>query len=221
MGWGYNNYGQTNTPANLTGVTQVACGVYHTYALKSGGTLVGWGDNGYGQINMPANLTGVTQVACGGLHTYSLKSDGTLLGWGSNSFGQTNTPANLTGVAQVACGDRHTYALKGPPIFIASVKPISGPSSGGTAITITGTNFAQGAVVKIDGVLATDVVVVSSTKITAVTPAGFPGEAVVSVDWAIETAFYYRPECGSDLDQNGSVDSGDIAILLLDFGPCQ
>jgi hypothetical protein len=39
-------------------------------------------------------------------------------------------------------------------------------------------------------------------------------------NWVQPNAFYYRPECGSDLDQNGSVDAGDIAIILLDFGPC-
>jgi hypothetical protein len=26
--------------------------------------------------------------------------------------------------------------------------------------------------------------------------------------------------CATDLDQNGSVDAGDISIILLDFGPC-
>ncbi|MGA1265861.1 MAG: hypothetical protein ACO32J_01635, partial [Phycisphaerales bacterium] len=56
VGWGYNGNGQINTPSNLTGVTQIACGYEHTYALKSDGTLVGWGWNGDGQINTPGNL---------------------------------------------------------------------------------------------------------------------------------------------------------------------
>jgi hypothetical protein len=43
----------------------------------------------------------------------------------------------------------------------------------------------------------------------------------VSVNsWTSPDAFYYRPECGSDLDQNGIVDAGDISIILLDFGQC-
>ena len=33
VGWGYNSYGQINTPSTATNVTQVACGEYHTYAL--------------------------------------------------------------------------------------------------------------------------------------------------------------------------------------------
>ena len=39
-------------------------------------------------------------------------------------------------------------------------------------------------------------------------------------NWVQPNAFYYRPECGSDLDQNGIVDAGDISIILLDFGQC-
>jgi hypothetical protein len=38
--------------------------------------------------------------------------------------------------------------------------------------------------------------------------------------FTLQDAIYIRPECGSDLDQNGVVDTGDISIILLDFGPC-
>jgi alpha-tubulin suppressor-like RCC1 family protein len=111
-GWGSNSSGQCNTPSDLTGVTQVACGNSHTYALKNDGSLVGWGYNDDGQINTPSNATGVTQVACGRYHTYALKNDGSLVGWGYNDDGQINTPSDATGVTQVACGWYHTYALK-------------------------------------------------------------------------------------------------------------
>jgi len=54
-----------------------------------------------------------------------------------------------------------------------------------------------------------------------VTPAGLPGMTSVTVgNWVQPNAFYYRPECGSDLDQDGEVTAADIAIVLLDFGPC-
>ncbi|MFM7806789.1 MAG: FG-GAP-like repeat-containing protein, partial [Planctomycetota bacterium] len=99
------------TPAGLANVSQVACGSYHTYALKNDGTVVGWGFNYDGQTNTPAGLANVSQVACGS-HTYALKNDGTLVGWGANWNGQTNTPSAATNVTQVACGWDHTYALK-------------------------------------------------------------------------------------------------------------
>ena len=58
---------------------------------------------------------------------------------------------------------------------VSSVSPNNGPVAGGTAVTITGTNFASGATVKFGTVAATNVVVVSSTSITATSPAGSAG----------------------------------------------
>ena len=55
---------------------------------------------------------------------------------------------------------------------VSSVSPNSGPTAGGTAVTITGTNFAAGATVTFGGTAATNVTVVNSTTITATTPAG-------------------------------------------------
>ena len=43
VAWGYNDYGQTNVPAGLSGVTAIAAGDYHSLALKSDGTVVAWG----------------------------------------------------------------------------------------------------------------------------------------------------------------------------------
>ena len=54
---------------------------------------------------------------------------------------------------------------------VSSVAPNNGPTAGGTAVTITGTNFAAGATVTFGGAAATNVVVVNSTTITAATPA--------------------------------------------------
>jgi alpha-tubulin suppressor-like RCC1 family protein len=55
VAWGSNSDGQTNVPANLSGVIQVAAGFYHSVALKADGTLVGWGKN---DTNQRANIQG-------------------------------------------------------------------------------------------------------------------------------------------------------------------
>jgi len=108
-----------------------------------------------------------------------------------------------------------------PISSISGVLPVSGPAIGGTLVTIVGDQFGTAPVVKVGGVLATEVTRISAQKLTALTPANLPGVAAVSVDGAVaENAFYYRPECGSDLDQNGVVDGGDMSILLLDWGQC-
>ena len=64
---------------------------------------------------------------------------------------------------------------------VTGVSPNNGPAAGGTAVTITGTNFASGATVTFGSAAATNVVVVSSTSITATTPAGSVGAVTVTV----------------------------------------
>ncbi len=111
VAWGYNYYGQTTVPADLSGITNIAGGRYHSLALKSDGTVVAWGNNTYGQINVPADLSGVTAIAAGDLHSLALKSDGTVVGWGYNGNGQTTVPADLSGVTAIAGGGYHSLAL--------------------------------------------------------------------------------------------------------------
>ena len=67
------------------------------------------------------------------------------------------------------------------PPTVTSVSPNNGPVAGGTAVTITGTNFAAGATVTLGGTAATNVVVASSTTITATTPAHAAGAVTATV----------------------------------------
>ena len=63
----------------------------------------------------------------------------------------------------------------GPPPnlpTVTAVSPNSGPSTGGTALTVTGTNFTTGAMVKFGTTAATGVTVTSATSLTATSPAG-------------------------------------------------
>jgi formylglycine-generating enzyme required for sulfatase activity len=85
-----------------------------------------------------------------------------------------------------------------PAPTVSSVSPTSGSTSGGTAITITGTNLTGASSVTVGGVAATSVVVVSPSSITAVTPAGAAGAKIVAVTTAGGTAtltngFTYQP----------------------------
>jgi hypothetical protein len=64
---------------------------------------------------------------------------------------------------------------------VTSVSPASGSPSGGTAVTINGTDFRAGATVTIGCAAATNVSVVNATTITAVTPACAEGTGNVTV----------------------------------------
>lgn len=67
------------------------------------------------------------------------------------------------------------------PATISGVSPNSGPTAGGTNVTISGTNFATGATVTFGGVPATGISVANADTILATTPSGNAGGVAVSV----------------------------------------
>jgi alpha-tubulin suppressor-like RCC1 family protein len=125
------------TFAGGTNWKQVACGYYHTSAIKTDGTLWTWGTNVFGgqlgdntiinrstPVTTFAGGTNWKQVSCGYNHTAAIKTDGTLWTWGQNSYGKlgdnTGTQRNIpvttfaggTNWKQVDGGYHHTAAIK-------------------------------------------------------------------------------------------------------------
>jgi hypothetical protein len=70
---------------------------------------------------------------------------------------------------------------------ITTISPSSGPTSGGSAVTITGTDLGQTNGVLFDGATA-NFLVISSTEVVALTPAGTAGQVDVVVSTAGGTA---------------------------------
>ncbi len=88
-----------------------------------------------------------------------------------------------------------TYFPPGTGPTITGVNPSSGPTTGGTVVTLTGTNFCPGATVTVNGVAATGVTQSGTTTITFTTPAGTAGGATITVTCPAGTAtgaFTYR-----------------------------
>ena len=106
----------------------------------------------------------------------NLAEDKTVSSAGSNSATATNSGGNW--VMQMA-----TFKAGGSSAAptVTAISPRSGSTNGGTAVTISGTNFASGATVTFGGTAATNVVVVSGTSITAITPAHAAGAVNVVV----------------------------------------
>jgi hypothetical protein len=73
------------------------------------------------------------------------------------------------------------FTFVAPAPTITGVSPASGTTAGGSAVTLTGQNFASGARVTFGGAAATSVVVVSATQITANTPPHAQGSVNVTV----------------------------------------
>ena len=189
----------------------------------------------------PGNPDNVTFAFYPGLVAISLWEPNWTRAWQDLSQGETNDWRNtrsaliewsadcngdgIVDYGQIKSGQLADDNANGVPdiceLSVTGVVPPSVPSQGGSTITIKGNNFPENSVVLVGGLPVTNVVRVSATRITAVSPALLPGMVAVKVnDFTLEEALYIRPECGSDLDQDGEVTASDIAIVLLDFGPC-
>ena len=92
-----------------------------------------------------------------------------------NSAGPADVVVTTPGGSVTGLG-AYTYTSTAAPTF-TSIAPAIGPLAGGTAVTITGTNFASGGLfgVKIGGVAATITGTTTAVKITATTPPGSEG----------------------------------------------
>jgi branched-subunit amino acid transport protein len=119
------------------------------------------------------------------------------------------TPAHTAGLTDVAVMNpdqqtgtlRNAYTYLGgpPPVTATGISPNGGTTAGGTAVTITGTNFVAPATVTMGGTAATAVVVASANMITATAPAHAAGIVDVVVQSNAQTAtlasgyFYIAP----------------------------
>jgi len=134
------------------------------------------------------NLLGATGVTVGGVAATSVQV--------VNSTTVTAiTPAGTAGLKAVSvttAGGTATlvsgFTYLPPPPTLVSVAPTTGPAAGGTLITLTGTNLLGATSVTVGGVAATSVTVVSSSTVTAVTPAGTVGAKTVAVTTPSGTA---------------------------------
>ena len=98
------------------------------------------------------------------------------------------TPVHAAGAVNVVVSDSSGsgtltkgFTYVGSQPTISKISPNSGSTNGGTVVTITGTKFISGATVTFGGTAATNVTAVSSTSITATTPAHAAGAVNVVV----------------------------------------
>lgn len=145
----------------------------------------------------PQTINGVTNVT-GTLMSYCHVSG--ISGCSSKHVFHPATVTRLQPIIQGKVNSCIFPAATAPPApTLTAVSPASGPVSGGTAVTITGTNFQSGATVTFGGTAATSVTVVNATRITAVAPAKATGKVAVAVTnpdtqgATLNPGFFYAP----------------------------
>jgi hypothetical protein len=138
-----------------------------------------------------------------------------LIGNGDGSFGANNDFSTGTAMS-IAVGDfngdgkqdlvtannggtvsvllNNGDGAQGSAATISSVSPATGPTAGGTVVTIRGVNFAIGATVQFGANAATKVTVNSATSMTATSPSGSAG----TVDVTVTTAAGTSAACSAD-----------------------
>ncbi|MDK2820346.1 MAG: large repetitive protein [Clostridia bacterium] len=147
------------------------------------------------------------------------------------------TPEHTAGIKDVVVKNRFgsvtlpgafTYYVPSSEPQIMDIEPKSGPTTGGTPITIRGVNFQAKAKVTIGGKEAAEVEVIDVDEIRAVTPSGEPGPQDIVVHnpdggkATLTSGFIYisHPEIKSINPDRGSVNGGDIVTIKgNDFYP--
>jgi hypothetical protein len=191
-----------------------------------------------------------------GLATVNITGTGFIIG-ATVTFGETactapivisatsitcSTPAHAAGVVAVVVSNADTQSgiltngyiyIPGPTV--SSVTNNSGMLAGGTAVTITGTNFIAGATVDFGGSACASVVIVSSTTITCTTSAHVAGAVTVKVTnsdsqfGSVAGAYTYRvaPTVTSVSPNSGVLAGGGVVTVtgtgfytgaIVDFG---
>ncbi|MBI5359860.1 MAG: IPT/TIG domain-containing protein [Planctomycetes bacterium] len=199
----------TNVPGNGADMAYPGTGDY-IYVLRGSGVNEFWrysisGDSWLARANLPGTVNIGGSLACTGTGDYIFAVAGngslgyyrytiSLNTWDDASaadLGYFYDGASLNyyngSIFAIAGSSNTNYSFwrytVSTPITVVSVSPNQGPSTGGTNVTVTGTNFIDNpaTTVTFGGVLATNIIVVNALTITCTAPSGAAGNATVTV----------------------------------------
>ena len=159
----FDRYSYTLTPPSITSINP-------NNGPETGGTAVNI--QGTGFLPNSTVFFGITPATSVVVHSFSSLTAIAPPGVGTVDI----TVVTSMGESAITPADRFTYVPEPPPPpipTVTSVVPSFGPQSGGNMVTINGTNFIPGITTVNFGLIpATNVVVLSSTVLTVIAPAG-------------------------------------------------
>lgn len=145
----------------------------------------------------------------------------------SGSQMTATTPAHAPGAADVqvknpARGGSATLtsSFTYTGIVLNSISPTAGPTIGGTTVTLNGAGFQSGTTIRFGGVAATTKTFVSSSQMTAVTPAHAAGAVTVEVQnpdnalASLTNVFTYQAVNITGVSPNVGPASGGTTIVI-------
>lgn len=183
----------------------------HTASNIGGGRTLAVGGTTFGEIYFPSTLappavtalspvagatTGGTRVTITGERfddVRRVKFDAQSVAFTVESSTKitASSPAHAVGVVHVSVTtsdgmspavDAARFSYVDGPVAVEKIYPPAGPTFGSTKVTISGSNlFHSGSQVRFGGLLATDVIPLSDTELTAVAPAQPQGSVAVTV----------------------------------------
>ncbi|AYV46331.1 hypothetical protein CFHF_15635 [Caulobacter flavus] len=153
-----------STSSNFTYVAPpTVTSISPTAGPTTGGTTV---------IITGTNFSGATAVTFGGTAATGFTVDSATQITATAPAGSGTVDVRVTtvgGTSATSAADQFTYV---PAPAVTSISPTAGPTTGGTTVTITGTNLSGATAVTFGGTAATGFTVDSATQITATAPAG-------------------------------------------------
>ncbi len=206
--------------ASINGTANVSVTCTPANATITAATSVVTGSTG--------NIASVANAGAGATYNWSITNGTITAGTGTNSITYTagavgTLTLQVTVTNASTCSDTKSANVNVTatpiPLSVTSVNPTEGKTTGGKAVTVSGTSFQNGATLTFGGAAATSVVVVNSTTITAITPAHAAGAVNVTVTnpdttTATLTNGYTYVTTQFDANGDGVIDPSDIFFLV-------
>jgi hypothetical protein len=143
---------------------------------------------------LTANSTSVVTHPQPNWSTYSLSASSNGAEWQTNVPSGSSTPQWSTNSSSNWVTVQAAFLAGSPPPAVTELAPTSGPSTGGTSVSIIGSNLTGATAVDFGATPAASFAVNSSTFITATAPAASAG----TVDVTVRTAQGTSATSGSD-----------------------
>jgi len=207
----------TSTPTAAdqftTNVVPSVSGLTIDHGPRTGGTVVVITGTGFTpNATVAFGSTPATSVAYDSPTSMTATSPGA--GFAAAVDVTVSTPG---GVSAQAADDLFAYAVPS----VQSMEPDAGDVSGGTFVAVSGFGFEPGATVSFGSIPATDVTVLSSTKLTAVAPAQTAGSVNVEVTNGVGTSTntasdlfaYGTPTISSVSPSTGPISGGTFTTI--------